>query len=186
MKKRPDKNNQHEKIDSVDSVISKEVTPTPARHQKFVIQSPKYGAPLMIGCLVLFIGIFLSIMLTSYWASDWDIFTLIGLATGVQIILIIVTSIVEGYRLVIDEKGIHFFTGDLLRESIRWNQIKRIKTGWFNSLTIWKDSEAIWFGPIFFSRSDLKRAYEVILSRLAKSRVRKSPGAAGVRSGNSR
>jgi hypothetical protein len=167
MKKRPDKSNQYEKIDGMDS--KEEVTrSTLARHQKFVIQSPKCGAPIVIGCLVFVIGLFLLLILVS-WATYWDISTLIGLATCVQIILMMVTCIVEGYRLVIDEKGIHLFTGDVLRESIKWNQIKRIETGRFGSFAIWKDSECVQFTPLFFLPSDLKRAYKLIVSRLAKN-----------------
>jgi hypothetical protein len=161
MKKLPNKNNQQEKIDSKAS--KEEVTKsTPVRHQKFVVQSPKYGTPLMIGLLVFVIGI-VSIILTLYW--DW-----ICLGVGVQVILMLVYIIIEGYRLVIDEKGIHLFTGDVLYESIKWSQIKRIETGRFGSFAIWKDHKRIEFTPVHFSPSGLKRARELIISHLERAR----------------
>lgn len=141
----------------------------------------------MIGSLAVTTGILFWIILN---LSLNNFFSWILLAINVQIFLLAVHSFVDRDRLVIDEEGIHLFMGDLLRESIRWDQIKRIETGWFSSFAIWKDSKVITFEPTHFSRSDLKRAYEVILSRLAEfkkqSRVRKVRERQGVRSGNSR
>lgn len=163
-----DGNNQHINMDRKRRKEEKARFPT-LRHCKFVIETPKYGTRAGIACYAfLFVCVGIGLWTTVAFPSSMVFLDLITLGILIQAILILVFSLMDKARLVIDEKGIHFFVNDFLHESIKWNEIKRVETGRFDSLTIWKDSKRITFEPTAFSRSDLKRAYKLILSRLAK------------------